>query len=476
MPCLKNECYAGVPIRNKTIQDEQFILDQEQESLKKLSAQFGYAHGGVFGLFSSAKAAYDVDKALQYKMKALDAVREEYADSAAKRLVAIDHNKQLLAAVESQEIQAVEASSDEGVQAKKGFVRAVYDVPAAILSYPVKVLLPEGASEYEKFERKEKGLLRQKEEIETALDDLDVLLSNLEKEESEQIVVDTPKPENSDTSKREVRRRIKKIEKQINEQYKSIDDSEAEKHRLAKDLLTEIKHVKRTRRNIFTRIGSGVLKPFAYIGRGFNMFFFGIKGEDVVAQDQAQQISGEEEVEQLDDDALYKALDAKITIQNEVVANKKKQAHDMKVKLEKVTQELTKQKASLSSFMKDMSKLADDLMHPSAKPKEAKSDKAKRKVSVPEIESKNIKNPLYSKYYQNIRSRIREKAYRNYEQFDAGEIYITFIIQSDGILRDIKIIEDRTSANQYLRRISIRSVQQASPFPPFPEDLKYPCH
>ncbi|MDD3374750.1 MAG: hypothetical protein PHY73_03375 [Candidatus Omnitrophica bacterium] len=164
----------------------------------------------------------------------------------------------------------------------------------------------------------------------------------------------------------------------------------------------------------------------------------------------------------------------RITIQKEVVDREKKQARDIKVNLEKSTQELTKQKSNLSSFMKDMSKLADDLIHPNTKPKSAKSDKAKRKISVPEIDSKNIKNPLYTKYYQDIRNRIREKAYDNYEQFDAGEIYITFIIESDGVLKDIKIIEERTNANQYLRRISIRSVQQASPFPSFPEDLKYP--
>ena len=164
----------------------------------------------------------------------------------------------------------------------------------------------------------------------------------------------------------------------------------------------------------------------------------------------------------------------KITIQNKVIGDEKKRSSDMKLNFKKTTQELTKQKASLESFMKDMTKLADDLIHPSAKPKSVKSDKAKRKVSVPEIDSKRIKNPLYTEYYQNIRSRIREKAYYNYEQFDAGEIYITFIIQNDGILKDIKIIEERTSANQYLRRISIRSVQQASPFPPFPEGLKYP--
>ena len=164
----------------------------------------------------------------------------------------------------------------------------------------------------------------------------------------------------------------------------------------------------------------------------------------------------------------------KMAIQNKVVSREKQRMHDMKVNLEKTTQELTEQKSNLSSFMKDMTKLADDLIHGSTKPKIAKSDKAKRKVSVPEIEPKKIKNPLYTKYYQDIRSRIRERAYQNYEQFDAGEVYVTFIIQGDGGLKDIKIIEERTNANQYLRRISIRSVQQASPFPSFPKELKYP--
>ncbi|MDP8265073.1 MAG: TonB C-terminal domain-containing protein [Candidatus Aceula lacicola] len=164
----------------------------------------------------------------------------------------------------------------------------------------------------------------------------------------------------------------------------------------------------------------------------------------------------------------------KMTVQNKVVAQEDQRTRDMKINLEKTTQELTEQKLNLSSFMKDMTKLADDLIHRNVKPKIVRSDKAKRKVSVPEIEPKRIKNPLYTKYYQDIRSRIREKAYQNYEQFDAGEVYVTFIIEDDGGLKDIKIIEERTNANQYLRRISIRSVEQASPFPPFPEGLKYP--
>ncbi len=163
-----------------------------------------------------------------------------------------------------------------------------------------------------------------------------------------------------------------------------------------------------------------------------------------------------------------------IAVQKLTGVDQAEKQSDMKITLREMTQQLTKEDANLSSFIKDISKMNDDFLHSEAKPKPKESTKVKRKVSVPEIETKKIKNPLYTKYYHDIRNRIRERAYQNYEKFDDGEVYVTFVIVQDGMLRDIKIIENRTNANQYLRRVSLKSVKQASPFPAFPEELKYP--
>lgn len=98
----------------------------------------------------------------------------------------------------------------------------------------------------------------------------------------------------------------------------------------------------------------------------------------------------------------------------------------------------------------------------------------KKTVSVPVLQSEKINNPTYANYYSLVRGRIRQRAYFNYSEYYAGEVYLTFILTSDGALKDIKIIEERTTGGQYLRTIGLKSIKEANPFPPFPKDLRYP--
>ncbi|VAX37149.1 hypothetical protein MNBD_UNCLBAC01-761 [hydrothermal vent metagenome] len=99
-----------------------------------------------------------------------------------------------------------------------------------------------------------------------------------------------------------------------------------------------------------------------------------------------------------------------------------------------------------------------------------------RKISIPLLKSEKITNPRYLSYNQSIRARIRQRAYTyvNHVNFVAGNVYLTFILASDGLLKNLQIIEEKTSANNYLRQTGLRSIQESSPFPPFPQDLKYP--
>ncbi len=100
----------------------------------------------------------------------------------------------------------------------------------------------------------------------------------------------------------------------------------------------------------------------------------------------------------------------------------------------------------------------------------------KRFVSVPLLDSGKISNPKYLNYHEHIRNRIRSRAYLYVDnpQFDVGEVYLTFVLLADGALKQIKIIDQKTAANDYLRMVGLRSVKESSPFPPFPEDLEYP--
>jgi outer membrane biosynthesis protein TonB len=98
----------------------------------------------------------------------------------------------------------------------------------------------------------------------------------------------------------------------------------------------------------------------------------------------------------------------------------------------------------------------------------------KKTVSIPLLESEKINNPSYQSYYALVRARIKQRAYFNYAEYYAGEVYLTFILNSDGSLKDLKIIEEKSSGGPYLRTIGLKSIKEATPFPQFPKALKYP--
>ena len=111
-----------------------------------------------------------------------------------------------------------------------------------------------------------------------------------------------------------------------------------------------------------------------------------------------------------------------------------------------------------------------------AKPSAARLDilAIKKKITLPPIEMNKINNPSYISYYQIVREKIKRAAYQNYTCRETGEITISFVISSDGILKDLRLLEERSSASEYLREIALRSVKDASPFPNFPKELDYP--
>jgi len=99
---------------------------------------------------------------------------------------------------------------------------------------------------------------------------------------------------------------------------------------------------------------------------------------------------------------------------------------------------------------------------------------SKPKISLPPVNSKEIRSPEYLNYYQIIREKIKRAAYQGYTKQDTGEVYISFAISSGGSLEGVRLIEEKSTQNQYLRDIALKSIQNASPFPSFPKELNYP--
>ena len=98
----------------------------------------------------------------------------------------------------------------------------------------------------------------------------------------------------------------------------------------------------------------------------------------------------------------------------------------------------------------------------------------KKKITLPAIEMAKINNPSYISYYQIVREKIRRSAYQNYTHSETGEVYISFIISNDGLIKGVRLVDERSSTNDYLRNIALRSVNDAAPFPNFPKELDYP--
>jgi len=79
----------------------------------------------------------------------------------------------------------------------------------------------------------------------------------------------------------------------------------------------------------------------------------------------------------------------------------------------------------------------------------------------------------YIEYYELIREKIKKYVAKNYTRpTKEGRVDVTFTLSRNGILEDILIDVNRSANNIFLRNAALRSVKQASPFPPFPNSLE----
>jgi hypothetical protein len=101
------------------------------------------------------------------------------------------------------------------------------------------------------------------------------------------------------------------------------------------------------------------------------------------------------------------------------------------------------------------------------KPKDMRTMELSRKIFIKPITSEKINNPVYAAYNEMVRERIKGKVYANYDKIEAGSVYLTFLLDENGVLKDAQIIPEKTNASDHLQEISLRSLREASPFPPF---------
>jgi len=130
--------------------------------------------------------------------------------------------------------------------------------------------------------------------------------------------------------------------------------------------------------------------------------------------------------------------------------------------------------------IKDISKISGNLLSSQKKNPTISPLDVGRKITLPPMGTTKITNPKYITYNDDMRGmisrNIKRRAYRyvNHKDFESGKVYLTFVLSSGGILKQLQIIDSKTSANEYLRKVAIKSIQESNPFPPFPIGFNYP--
>ncbi|OGX25927.1 MAG: hypothetical protein A2787_08285 [Omnitrophica WOR_2 bacterium RIFCSPHIGHO2_01_FULL_48_9] len=134
--------------------------------------------------------------------------------------------------------------------------------------------------------------------------------------------------------------------------------------------------------------------------------------------------------------------------------------------------DINKKKSQIDGVLKDSTKQYSQVIPASGK----------RSISVPLFESEKISNQRYLSYYSGIRAKILERAgfyendieLMNNPEFQKGKVYLTFVLSSDGSLKQIQVIGDKTTANAYVQQIGLNIIKEASPFAAFPGNFNYP--
>jgi len=76
-------------------------------------------------------------------------------------------------------------------------------------------------------------------------------------------------------------------------------------------------------------------------------------------------------------------------------------------------------------------------------------------------------------YSQTVRNRIIGRL-DTMKSGVEGEVYVRFIVTSDGGLKDIRIVDDKSSSNGFLRSAAFAAVRDAAPFAEFPPGVDLP--
>ena len=144
-------------------------------------------------------------------------------------------------------------------------------------------------------------------------------------------------------------------------------------------------------------------------------------------------------------------------------------------KIQKIPQELIKdhqQQEPLPYVEKIMSKLIQQRKL-STRQKPHLFEKSLKEVLLSEVPKNQVlkDNPSYMDYYRLIREKIRANTAHNYHLNTQGEITASFMVLQNGTIDKIEL-NPKNNDNRGLRKIALKSIQNAAPLPSFPKEFK----
>jgi outer membrane biosynthesis protein TonB len=109
-----------------------------------------------------------------------------------------------------------------------------------------------------------------------------------------------------------------------------------------------------------------------------------------------------------------------------------------------------------------------------SQPKKEIPQPIKNDMVIPPLPKGVEKMPVYLDYVQSVREKIKSAANAKSRQpYVYGEVLLSFVLQSNGRLALVKVIDERSCSNEQLKNIARESIEEASPFEPFPPDLDF---
>ena len=86
-------------------------------------------------------------------------------------------------------------------------------------------------------------------------------------------------------------------------------------------------------------------------------------------------------------------------------------------------------------------------------------------------------DPVLLSYFSAIREQIQQAANRRgwlSDEPSKGLVYVSFVLNSNGVIRDASVISQRSAPSTTLQGVALRIIETAAPFPPFPPSISEP--